>query len=179
MYKRKNLIKVFFVIKSTKNQCYWKKLNIVLFVFLWDTYWSFCPSVRNTFVSASLLYNQSIIYAIVDGWNFAGLLTTIRRCVAYHILVCPPKVKVSNFSFHGTPIWSIYLSQMIRYSRACGSSQDFLDRGLLLTKKLMNQGFLLVKLNSSLRKCYGRHHDFVDRFGISVSNMTTDMFHLS
>ena len=39
--------------------------------------------------------------------------------------------------------------------------------------------FLLVKLKSSLRKCYGRHHDFVDRYGISVSQMTTDMFHLS
>ena len=37
----------------------------------------------------------------------------------------------------------------------------------------------LVKLKSSLRKLYGRHHDLVDRYGISVSQMTTDMFHLS
>jgi hypothetical protein len=50
---------------------------------------------------------------------------------------------------------------------------------LLLTRKLLNQGFLLVKLKSSLQKCYGRHHDLVDRYGISVSQMTTDMFHLS
>ena len=47
--------------------------------------------------------------------------------------------------------------------RACGSYQDFLDRGLLLTRKLPNQGFLLVKLKSSLRKCYGHHHGFVTR----------------
>ena len=60
-------------------------------------------------------------------------------------------------------------AQMIRYSRACGSYQDFLDRGLLLTRKLLNQGFLLVKLKSSLRKFYGRHHDLVDHYGISVS----------
>jgi len=32
---------------------------------------------------------------------------------------------------------------------------------------------------SSLRKFYGRHHDLVDRYGISVSQMTTDVFHLS
>jgi len=51
------------------------------------------------------------------------------------------------------------ISQMIRFSRACRSYQDFLDRGLLLTRKLLNQGFLLVKLKSSLRKFYGRHHD--------------------
>jgi hypothetical protein len=44
---------------------------------------------------------------------------------------------------------------------------------------MSNQGFLLVKLKSSLRKFYGRHHDLVDRYGIYVSQMTTDMFHLS
>ena len=61
-----------------------------------------------------------------------------------------------------------------------GSYQDFHDSGLLLTKKLLNQGFiLLVKLKSSLRKFYCRHHDLVDRYGLSVSQMTTDMFHLS
>ena len=72
-------------------------------------------------------------------------------------------------------IWSIYkcISQMIRYSRACGSYQDFVDKG-----KLLNQGFLLVKLKSSPRKFYGRYHDMVNRYGISVSQMTTDMFHL-
>jgi hypothetical protein len=26
---------------------------------------------------------------------------------------------------------------------------------------------------------YGRHHDLVERYGISVSQMTADMFHLS
>jgi hypothetical protein len=37
----------------------------------------------------------------------------------------------------------------------------------------------LVKLKSSLRKLYDRHHALVDRYGISLSQMTTDMFHLS
>jgi hypothetical protein len=27
------------------------------------------------------------------------------------------------------PAYGVYISQMIRYSRACGSYQDFLDRG--------------------------------------------------
>jgi hypothetical protein len=44
---------------------------------------------------------------------------------------------------------------------------------------ILNQGFLLVKLKLTLRKFYGRHHDLVDRCGIYVSQMTTDMFHLS
>ena len=58
-----------------------------------------------------------------------------------------------NFPFIGSnipaaPAYGVYISQMIRYSRACGSYQDILDRGLLLTRKLLNQGFLLVKLKS-------------------------------
>ena len=91
---------------------------------------------------------------------------------------------IVNFPFMcsnipAAPAYGVYISQMIRYSRACDSHQDFFDRGLLLTRKLLNQGFLLVKLKSSLRKFYGYNHDLVDRYGISVSQMTTDMFHLS
>ena len=87
--------------------------------------------------------------------------------------------KIIIIIFLKAPAYGIYISQMIRYSRACGSYQDFLDRGLLLTRKLLNQGFLLVKLKSSLRKFYGRHYDLVDPYGISVSQMIMDMFHLS
>ncbi len=94
--------------------------------------------------------------------------------------------------------FGVYISQIIRYSRACGSHNVFLGRELLLTMKLINkgflvdklksllrkfygrhQGFLVVKVKSSLRKVNGRHHDLVSRYGISVSQMTTDMFHLS
>ena len=50
---------------------------------------------------------------------------------------------------------------------------------LQISRKLLNQGFLLVKLKSSLQKFYGHHHDLVDHYGISVSQMTIDLFHLS
>jgi hypothetical protein len=51
------------------------------------------------------------------------------------------------------PAYEVYIFQLIRYSRACVSYQDFykdfLDRGLLLSRNLLNQGFLLVKLKWS------------------------------
>ena len=34
-------------------------------------------------------------------------------------------------------------------------------------------------LKSLLRKFYDRHHDLVNRYGISVSQITSDIFHLS
>jgi hypothetical protein len=36
------------------------------------------------------------------------------------------------------PACNVYLSQFVRYSRACGSYHDFLDKGFLLTRKLLN-----------------------------------------
>jgi len=74
---------------------------------------------------------------------------------------------IVNFPFicsniPAAPAYGIYISQLIWY-----------------TRKLLNQGFLLVKLKSSLRKFCGCHHDLVDHYGIYVSQMTTDMFHLS
>jgi hypothetical protein len=42
----------------------------------------------------------------------------------------------------------------------------------------VDSAYSTSKLKSSLRKFYGRHHDLVDCYGIYVSQMTTDMFHL-
>jgi hypothetical protein len=43
--------------------------------------------------------------------------------------------------------YGVYIYQVIRYSRDCGSYQDFLDRGLLLTRK---RKFIMGKFKSSL-----------------------------
>ena len=50
---------------------------------------------------------------------------------------------------------------------------------VVANKEANETKILLVKLKSSLRTFYGRHHDLVDRYEISVSQMTTDMFNLS
>ena len=86
---------------------------------------------------------------------------------------------IVNFPFiciniPAAPVYGFYIFQLIRYSRVCGSYQDFLDIGLLA-----NQMFLVVKFKSSLRKFYGRLHDLINCCGISVSQMTTDMFRFS
>ena len=90
------------------------------------------------------------VYCIVTvkrNWQWGRLRTKLydKRDNFYFPIV--------NFPLYvATPTYGVYISQLIRYSRACGSYQNFIDRGLLLTRKLLNQGFLLVKLKSSLRK---------------------------
>jgi hypothetical protein len=66
------------------------------------------------------------------------------------------------------PAYGLYISQSIRYFRACGSYQDLLDWGLLLTRTLLNQWFLLLTLKSSLRTFYGFHHYLAGRYRIYV-----------
>ena len=46
-------------------------------------------------------------------------------------------------------------------------------------KETATARFLLAKLKSSLRKYFGHHHDAVSRYGMSVLQITTDMFYLS
>ena len=75
-----------------------------------------------------------------------------------------------------SPAYGVYISQLIRYSRACVHYSDFLERSRALSLRLLRQGYIQPKLLSSLRKFYGRHHELVDRFQVSVSQMTTDIF---
>jgi len=75
----------------------------------------------------------------------------------------PDEIKKGNytqyFSWNIPPAYGVCIILLIWYSGVCGSYHDFLDRGLLLTSKLLIQRFLVVKLQRSLRKFYSCHHD--------------------
>ena len=81
---------------------------------------------------------------------------------------------IVNFPFicnhsPAAPADGVYISKLIRYSRACGSSHSFLDKVLLIKIKLLNQGFLVVKLKSHFESFRVRHYDMIDHLGMSVS----------
>jgi hypothetical protein len=95
--------------------------------------------------------------------NYFGTLFCSNSLLNYYLSNIP-----------AAPAYGVYISQLIRYSRLSGSDRYFFERGLVLTRKLLNQGLRLVKLKSSLWKFNGHHHDLVDRYGISVSDMTME-----
>ena len=76
-----------------------------------------------------------------------------------------------------SPVYGVYLSQLIRYARACSTYDQFLSRGRLLTDKLMLQGFLQSRLMSAFRKFYGRYNDLIYNYKLSLSHMLSDIFH--
>jgi hypothetical protein len=94
----------------------------------------------------------------------------IILCIFTHKFACLQQTfkSTNNYDINRKCFYGS-LSKSSPFGRVCGSYQVFIDRGLLLTRKLLNQEFLLVKLKSSLRKCYGLHHDLVNRYGTSVS----------
>jgi hypothetical protein len=55
------------------------------------------------------------------------------------------------------------------------SVQNAVFSQVAANKVILNQGFPVDKLKSSLRKCHGHHHDLVNRNGISESQMITDI----
>ena len=76
-----------------------------------------------------------------------------------------------------SPAYGVYISQLIRYARACFAYEDFSKRGKLLTKKLMLQGYNESRLKSSFRKFYGRYNDLVCDYKLSLAHMLNDLFH--
>ena len=52
---------------------------------------------------------------------------------------------------------------------------DILDISQLLTQKLLKQDYVTHSLNVSLHKLLGRYHTFVERYEISISQMTIDI----
>ena len=76
-----------------------------------------------------------------------------------------------------SPAYGVYISQLIRYARACYAYENFLKRGQLLTNKLMLQGYNESRLKSSFRKFYGCYNDLVCNYKLSLGHMLNDLFH--
>ena len=98
---------------------------------------------------------------VLHTWIFYSNLTTEER------LFTKLFDKRDDFSFAiinfpflcgnipAAPAYGVYISQLVRYSRACGLYNDFLDRAWILTNKLLRQGFVAERLKSSLQKFFG------------------------
>ena len=51
-----------------------------------------------------------------------------------------------------------------------------MERGKVLTQKLLSQGYQKTKLVATLKKFSGRHHDLVNPYNVAVSRIVSDVF---
>ena len=77
--------------------------------------------------------------------------------------------------FHLRQPMEFFISQLIRYSRACSSCECFILRARRLSSKLLKQGYLAERLKSSFRKFYGRYGDLIQQYEVSLSRMLKDI----
>ena len=107
-------------------------------------------------VSGRLLYTLTYSYKLTRA-------STLRQKRWFQFPHCEHSICSYTFQQH---LHMKYISQLIRYSRTCGSSNEFIYREVLLTRKLLDQEFIMVMLKSLLRTFHGRHH--INRNCISV-----------
>ena len=88
--------------------------------------------------------------------------------------------RIVNFPFLSSnipesPAYGVYISQLIRYARACSSYCDFVYRGNALTNKLLKQGYVKNKLKVYARKFYGRYSDLMSPYQMSLTQVLSDL----
>ena len=87
---------------------------------------------------------------------------------------------ITNFPFRSSnipssPAYGVFISQLIRYARACSSNECFILREVRLSNKLLGQGYVKERLKSSLRKFYGRYGDLTKQYEVPLSLMLHDI----
>ena len=89
------------------------------------------------------------------------------------------KFEIINFphmdsNIPSSPAYGVYISQLIRYARGCSKYAAFVKRHQILTKRLLNQGFVRSRLGNTFKKFYGRYQDHVEKYSVSCSEMIKD-----
>ena len=73
-----------------------------------------------------------------------------------------------------SPAYGVFISQLIRYVRACSSYECFM-RAARLSNKLLGQGYVKERLKSSLRKFYCRYGDLTKQYEVPLSRILHDI----
>ena len=67
------------------------------------------------------------------------------------------------------PTYGVYISQLIRFGKACDTYPDFLTRHQRLVSTPRRQGFKYDLLCRKFKQCYRSHFDLISRYSKSVT----------
>jgi hypothetical protein len=119
--------------------------------------------------------SASYLDIVLDIDSIGRLIPTLYdKCedLNFAIVNCPFLCSNITLSF----AYGVYISQLIRHTRACFANENFSKRGKLLTEKLMLLGDNESRLKSSFGKFYGRCNGFVCNYKLSLTHMLNDLF---
>ena len=116
--------------------------------------------------------------------SYLDLLLSVGRDGQFHTSIYDKRddfnFRITNFPFlssniPSSPAYGVFISQLIRYARACSSYECFILRARRLSSKLLKQGYLAERLKSSFRKFYGRYGDLIQQYEVSLLRMLIDI----
>ena len=70
-----------------------------------------------------------------------------------------------------SPSYGVYISQLILLARVCSNVDDFNNRNLFLTAKLLKQGYRYHKIRKAFSKFYHRHSELIVKYNIGFKNL--------
>ena len=70
-----------------------------------------------------------------------------------------------------SPSYGVYISQLIRFARVCSNVDDFNNRNLSLTAKLLKQGYRYHKIRKAFSKFYYRHSELIVKYNIGLKTL--------
>ena len=70
-----------------------------------------------------------------------------------------------------SPSYGVYISQLIRFARVCSNVEDFNNRNLFLTAKLLKQGYRYHKIRKAFSKFYHRHLELIVKYNIGLKTL--------
>ena len=84
--------------------------------------------------------------------------------------------KIVNFPFLDgdvpcSPSYGLYISQVIHFARVCSNVDDFNNRNLSLTAKLLKQGYRYHKIRKAFSKFYYRHSELINKYNIGLKTL--------
>ena len=67
--------------------------------------------------------------------------------------------------------YGVYISQLIRFARVCSNVDNFNNRILFLTAKLLKQGYRYHKIRKAFSKFYHRHSQLIVKYNIGLKTL--------
>ena len=70
-----------------------------------------------------------------------------------------------------SPSYGVYISQLIRFARVCSNVEDFNNRNLILTAKLLKQGYRYHKIRKAFTIFYHRYSELIFNYNIGLKTL--------
>ena len=121
----------------------------------------------------SASYLDLLLSIVRDGQLHTSIYET-RDDYNFHITNWP----FPSSNIPSSPAYGVFISQFIRYTRACSMYECFILRARRLSSKLLKQGYLVERLKSSFRNFNGRYGDLIQQYEVSFSRMLNDILTL-